>query len=175
MHISKNLKSVLARAPVLFMLLLLITVCHPVRAQAEEPKVVLKENMPGFVSFVTGKQDMDVIETKGKSLMEMFPGTNFNKNSQYFAYYKIDTKATTAWTWSTAIEYWHKYKFNETTGGNITVPQNPSKSSNVFFTINMEKGNKGSGCGKQSFTRYKNNVNNLVVVRHQREYMAMNQ
>ena len=160
MHISKKLKNVLARAPVLFMLLLIITICHPVRADAKT-SVTLEEGMDGFITFETGTTNTSVIETKGSKLKDMFKKSDGSSisgvkdNSQYFAYYKIDKKASNKWTWSTKIEYWHENEFEETADGNITVPQNPSKSSNVFFSINMESGNKGSGCGKQTFTKYR--------------------
>lgn len=67
MHISKKLKSVLARAPVLLALALIFTVGHPVRAQAKTV-VSLEEDMEYFVTFTTGKQSSSVIETNGKTI-----------------------------------------------------------------------------------------------------------
>ena len=168
MHISKKLKSILARAPVLFLLLLIFTVGHPVRAQAADADVTLEENMDHFVPFTTGKQMKYVIETNGKKLEEMFPGTDLEAKSQYFAYFKVDVAASAAAqkanrTWSTLIEYWHAKPFAPNSKGDIRIPdgtpKQPLAKNGVVFKINVEDGEKGTGCGKQSFTKYKTYLN----------------
>lgn len=168
MHISKKLKSVLARAPVLLALVLIFTVGHPVRAQADD--VALEKDMDHFVKYITGKQDKYVIETNGKYLKKMFKKSNGSSisgvkdKSQYFAYFKVDDAASASAqrenkTWNTLIEYWHAKPFATNSKGDIRIPdgtpKQPLDKNGVVFKINVADGEKGTGCGKASFSRYR--------------------
>lgn len=168
MHISKKLKSVLARAPVLLALALIFTVGHPVRAQADD--VALKEDMDHFVKYITGEQEKLVIETNGKYLKKMFKKSNgssisgVKNKSQYFAYFKVDDAASASAqrankTWNMLIEYWHAKPFATNSKGDIRIqdgtPKQPLDKNGVVFKINVADGEKGTGCGKASFSRYR--------------------
>ena len=88
MHISKNLKNVLARAPVLFMLLFLFTVCHLVRAQAAgNDECTRYEDMKYFRLITEGDTKKWVIEFNGKNIKQILGISGLKDESQYFAYF----------------------------------------------------------------------------------------
>lgn len=141
MHISKNLKSVLARAPVLFMMLSIITVCHPVRAQAAgNNEHVLKKDMDHFETITEGTTKKWVIESNGDYIKQILGISGLKDESQYFAYFKLDKKNGGGDTWSTKTEYWHKYRFPKDSSGNITIPdgtpQHSLSANGVVFSAN---------------------------------------
>lgn len=66
--------------------------------------------------------------------------------------FKLDKKKSSSASWTTAIEYWHKYKFPQDSSGNITIPdgspQHSLSANGVVFSANVKDGGNKNGCGK---------------------------
>lgn len=153
MNVPEKVKGALARAPVLLLLMIMIAVCNPIRADAEE---TLDRDMPGFVKI----GDYDVIQTNGRNLNAMFDYTaKLPENKQYIAYFKIDKKKSSSIYWYTYKEYWHtKPLYTKVNGvdntNNPGVPTEANAKKNGVFNIVDVRNPSKSGGGKKTFYNY---------------------
>lgn len=93
--VKQKLKNFLVRAPIITALALACLISVPMRADAADSNITLRDNMTNFVKI----GNYDIIETTGENLNKMFDIKAHNKSElntdrHYIAYFKIDRKKT---------------------------------------------------------------------------------